>query len=641
MCGIAGIYACKRSGIPIIRDSWLRTLDEAIAHRGPDGSGIAKFDFRGPDGTEVEVAFVHRRLSIIDPHSGTQPMTVDTDQGKLTVAFNGCIYNHRALRTELASEGFSFTSDHSDTEVIPLVWRKWRVAGLRKLDGMFAFALFDHASGELILARDLAGEKPLYFREYTKSGIVVFASSPAPIIRIDPEISAALGEEPSPISDPESVKAWIRMGCAKGTPFYDIKMTPPGATDFRKPNVAMPHERTWTSIRVFHSTRPALQKRVPSLEEFESAISDAVRSRLESDVPSGCFLSGGVDSALVAAMSAKAGHHLPTFTVKMPDTEFDESEEAAKTASVLGLPHHVLECEADPIRDLETLIAQTGLPFADSSLLPTMWVSRAARQHVKVALGGDGGDELFMGYERHRAARAIGLLSLLGPVLCGFGAGLFGVDSRGRLRSRMARLLSASMHREYEDVVAIFPRGLRDSAVPCPDPIVSEGDIREAARAYDFSTYLPEDLLRKTDIASMSVALEVRSPLLARQVVELALSCPASHLLKHGRKWILKSIARKYLPAEIVDRPKRGFAIPIGRWLREDFGGLGTFLADTIHSDDPWPADLLGFEIDRRAARRMFCAHREGSEDHAQRLYSLMVVAMWCRWYGAIRAEAR
>lgn len=641
MCGIAGIYACTTSGLPLIRDSWLRVLDDAIAHRGPDGSGIARFDIECNDGIKVEAAFVHRRLSIIDPQSGAQPMTVDSNEGKLTVAFNGCIYNHRALRSELRAVGCNFSSDHSDTEVIPFAWRRWRVAGLRKLDGMFAFALLDHATGELVLARDLAGEKPLYFREYTKSGVVVFASSPAPIFRLDPEITAALGEDPSPIVDSKSVQSWIRMGCAEHSPFYGIRMTPPGAVDFRKPSSGTRSETPWTPVRVSHYSRPVSADRTPSLEEFEHAISGAVRSRLEADVPSGCFLSGGIDSALIAAMAAKAGSPLPAFTVRMPDADFDESAEAAQTAAALGLRHHVLECEVDPVRDLETLIAQTGLPFADSSLLPTIWVSRAARQHVKVALGGDGGDELFMGYERHRAARLMGLLGLLGPTICGYGAKLLGVDAPTRLRSRMARLFSAAMHREYSDLVANFPRALEHSPLPPTDAVPEEADIRECARAYDFSMYLPNDLLRKTDSASMSVALEVRSPLLAREVVDLALACPVRHLLRHGRKWILKSIARRHLPAAIVDRPKRGFAIPIGRWLREDFGGMGSCLADIVNSGDPWPSNLLGLEINHGAVRSMYDSHMNGSKDHSQRLYGLLVLAIWCRLHKSTITQNR
>lgn len=637
MCGIAGIYVCSHSETPIIREEWFRVLDEGVQHRGPDGHARIELRIKRPDGMFAHVALVHRRLSIIDHDGGAQPMTVATPQGELTVVFNGCIYNHRELRKELEREGARFRSHHSDTEVIPLVWRHWGFNGLQRLDGMFAFAILDHASGELILARDLAGEKPLYFREHARAGIFAFASSAAPLERLGRSIPSIGGERSESPVDPESMAGWIRFGFGPATPFRNISALNPGqVSQLQLPvgSMASPWSRSDSTIASACNTT----SRIPTLDEFEDAISRSVTSRIEADTDVGCFLSGGIDSALVAALAARQGHPLPTFTVRMPDREFDESSAAAETAKALGLPHHVLDCEPDPIRDLETLISQTGVPFADSSLLPSLWVSRAARQHVKVALGGDGGDELFMGYERQRVANMIGVLSHLGASTCRSLARSLRVDHPGRLRSRAARLCSASIDSEYEDLVAIFPHALRDHVISLQStlrPSSRYPSMAERARDFDLRTYLPQDLLRKTDTASMSVGLEVRSPLLAKEVFELAAGTPTSALLRYGRKWILKRLAARMLPDRIITRPKRGFAVPIGRWIREDNGDFGTFIADMVNSTDPWPSGIIGFELNLNTARRMFEAHQAGRSDHSQRLYALVVLALWCRWMRA------
>jgi asparagine synthase (glutamine-hydrolysing) len=359
-----------------------------------------------------------------------------------------------------------------------------------------------------------------------------------------------------------------------------------------------------------------------------------VTARLESDVPLGCFLSGGLDSGLVAAFAQEAlrgeGKKLRTFTMRMPKGGYDESEAAGLTAGLLGTDHTTLDPGAAEAGDLVMLIESLGLPAGDSSLLPAYWLSRAAREHVTVALAGDGGDELFGGYLRHVAAPTLANWRMLLRVM--------GVvpwpdrDPKGRV-SKLGRLCRAARGAGYDDLVAIFDqsemRGLTLGRAAC-----AAFRVPKNVMAHDRDGYLPADLLRKTDTASMAVALELRSPMLASSLVFRASATSRSVLMPRGeRKGLLKQLARKHLPAEVVGLPKSGFAIPIGVWFREETG-FRSLLNDTLGQSDPFPGLTSEIDLARIGAMRraLEVVGRGRGRDPAQRLYALLALAIWCRW---------
>ncbi len=632
MCGIGGILLPRPGdGSPPPApardqlDRHLHRLDAAIRGRGPDGDG--RF-------ASESTRLVHRRLSIIDLAGGGQPMTLD-DAGSpwhnganarpaTSLAFNGCIYNHRELRRELESLGEQFASDHSDTEVLARALRRWWTDAFKRLEGMFAIAAWrrrDDGAEELMLARDRCGEKPLHFLPL--DGGVVFSSSAAPLLAISNERDSAPTRD-----DATCLARWLAWGfCDR--PLRNVHELAPGSwTSFDTRG-----SRSQGSFGHRPHDAPA-QTEPLTVASVESVLRAAVHARLEADVPLGCFLSGGVDSSLVAAFAREVRPDLATFCVAMPDASHDESAYAARVAALLGTRHHTLECSGHAASDLQRLIDGLGLPFGDSSLLPTHWVSVAARQHVAVALSGDGGDELFRGYRRHQAAI---LLRRLGPVLR-----LAGHATRflhGGL-GETGRLLGAAAGIGYPQISALLnPDQLDDLLGPDLARTCHQDAAADWTRAgvmdapwWDFACYLPGDLLRKVDAASMATALEVRCPMLDSRLVRACLGAPEASLMPRGeRKGLLREVARRHLPAEVVDRPKQGFSIPLARWFREDFGGLGTLLGDTLGGADPFPENVLGFRVDRRSVGLMIGEHQGLVRDHSRGLFSLLSLALWCR----------
>ncbi len=657
MCGIAGILRLSppdQSPPPLraIPEAWLETLDASIRHRGPDGHGRFRDRATHRDGRVVDVALVHRRLSILDHAGGTQPMAIrgaDDDAGmnidedrrstRTAIVFNGCLYNHRELRKELESLGHVFSSHHSDTEVLLHAWSAWREGLWQRADGMYALALWDSQHAELILARDSFGEKPLYTLGSPMGSILVFSSSVPGLLDL-----AARPDFPPELKvhvEPTGVRGWLKHGWNPSLPFDTIAELPPATPTYVPPRslpLAPPAERTFP--RVQGVSRESLDANT-----LDAALDRAVRSRLDADVPLGCFLSGGIDSALICSYAQRHRPDLRAFTVRMPHPDYDESHAAAQTARALGIDHEILDADAHPADDLVFIIHQLGLPFGDSSLLPALWVSRAARTHVRVALSGDGGDELFLGYERHRALNTLARLrELPHPVLHHLARAVTPGPRPKSLRTRLARLLNAAAYGGYEELTAIFdpptdrelglpskpPRANALDAPPAPD--VGDDPHADLCRRHDLFAYLPFDLLRKSDTASMSCALEVRAPFLANEIRDLALDASRESLMPRGRrKGLLREVARRYLPDSIVQRPKMGFAIPVGEWFRTDFGGMKSLLLDTLHSADPFPANLLGFELNRAFIRHLLDEHLNERRDHAQRLYMLLVLAIWCR----------
>jgi asparagine synthase (glutamine-hydrolysing) len=672
MCGIGGILRTDGRPIP---EEWLDVIDARIAYRGPDGAGrfrdrVEFVDDRG-EKRIIEVAFVHRRLSIIDHADGAQPMVSergrDRSEGLVAVVFNGCIYNHRELRAQLESSGHRFVTDHSDTEVLIHGWREWGEALPDHLEGMYAFAVWDRTNRRCTIARDRFGEKPLYYRA-TETVAEDKSSLFVPVFAFASNVGTLQHmPAPSKVCGDWCRGQWflpqILLGYSPqvfhGPDLIDLSEAAPNSSTTFDALTRTDHW-TWRDDAEGRdvdkppspTTGPAEQ--VP----LEDSLERAVARRLEADVPLGCFLSGGVDSSLIAHFAKKHKPDLMTFTVRMPDPRYDESMHAEAVARHLGTNHHTLDVAMKPAEDLVHLIDLLGQPFGDSSILPAYWVSKAACEHVKVALAGDGGDELFIGYERYLAAPFLARhwrwLRFL-PVSL-----LHRAHPKSRW-SKLARL--ADMARDFpalgvRAMESLFTLHQLESLQPsirpgrwaCSieedhsvlhglaamrgprRPIPPDQAIAEL-RDFDLEHYLPGDLLRKTDTASMACALEVRSPYLDRDLARAVLAMPIEQLIPGGeRKGLLKQIARKYLPRECVDRPKMGFAIPIGEWFRDDNlphrgAGMRTLLLDHLNSAEPFGP----VELDRKGVQRFIDEHLSGKRDHSHRLFTLLTLSIWAR----------
>ncbi len=643
MCGIAGIIRFAPAADPLppqraIPEPWLDTLEDAIRHRGPDGRGRFRERATAPDGHLIDIALVHRRLSIIDHGGGGQPMVSATPDGTIAVAFNGCIYNHRGLRADLQALGHPFASDHSDTEVLVHGTRAWGPALPDRLDGMYAYAAWDSTSARLLLARDPAGEKPLYIARIDPPGAgsattLAFCSTVAGLLALQRQTGRGIHV------DADGQVMWLKHGYWPRLPVA-LHEARPGACYILDSRLHSTDPLGTGDLRpsALRALRTPGRDATLEPERVETALAAAVASRLEADVPIGCFLSGGVDSSLVAAFAQRElrqrGRTLRTFTVRMPGRRGDETPYAAMVAQHLGTDHAVLDCSPGAAADLVRLLEQLGLPFGDSSLLPTHWVSIAARAHATVALGGDGGDELFAGYDRYRANA---VLHAARPWL-GWCRHLPASLVRA-VSGKAGRVLASLRYHGYDDIATVFRTpelaaliGPRSAADALARQYTSRA-VGADARQDDFDLYLPQDLMRKVDTAAMAVALEVRAPFLAREMVDLALSAPLAAVEADGahrrRKGLLRAIARRLVPAPAIDRRKVGFGAPIGRWFREDFAGLGTLLRDTLDSPDPWPG--LPVQPDRAVVRRLLDEHLTGRRNHPQRLYTLLVQSLWAR----------
>lgn len=655
MCGIAGIlrlWPDSSSPPPeisaAIPSAWISAISRQLAHRGPDGHGLFTDRIRRPDGSIADLVLIHQRLAVIDPAGGHQPMilTDRLDPARLSpttpppaaaddllaIVFNGCIYNHRQLRKELLTGGRKFRTDHSDTEAILHAFARWQINFAQHLEGMFALGLWDRPHGRLVLARDRPGEKPLYFTSFladstsaTPTHCLAFASTVPALITL---LRLARPDDPPAINH-DALQRWIRFGYDRELPLQDIQSLPAGHIASTTPDLS-----GWAIQPYFALPSGRDPSRQPNLDDLDRLLYEAVKDRLESDVPLGCFLSGGIDSSLIAAYARRAKSDLRTFCIRMPDPRYDESSHAKMVARRLNTRHTTLEVSPRPAEDLQRLIPQLGLPLGDSSLLPTHWVSAAARKHVTVALSGDGGDELFMGYDRYTAAS---LLRDYGPMLRAIPSGLFDrFHPRTRLH-KLSRLALAARHQGYEELLAIFPTPLFAHLFPKLDPratsLTPPGTRITDPSLHDFQTYLPDDLLRKVDTASMAIALEVRAPMLATTIIQTALSTPTGVLAPDGPKSLLRMLARRYLPDAITTRRKSGFAIPIGEWFRTDQGGMKAMLNDTLRTAGS--LDTLGLNLNPRAITTMLDDHLAARRDHAQRLYTLLVLALWSRWLAA------
>lgn len=623
MCGIAGIVRCDDQPIDRLR---AEAMLNHMLHRGPDGQGISE---------HARCTLIHVRLAIIDALGGEQPMHAPRhDQaGPLHLVFNGEVYNHRALRAKLEKQGYVFRSDHSDTEALLLGYRAYGRELPKHMRGMFAFAIWDEDKRALFMARDRTGKKPLYVRRSDNE--LAFASLPA-TLAADPAYR--------PRVDPQALTTFLRVGYPFGSSMLkDISELPPAHWMTIDTSGRVDVERYWQPPPISRSSTS-----IGAVDSVGEILAEAVGVRLEADVPLGCFLSGGIDSSLVAALAQqelarRGGAALRTFSVAMPDSQYDESPHARTVARHIGSDHTELMAEvSDVMADLQQLMQVTGEPTADSGILPSYWLCQAVKPHFSVALSGDGGDELFGGYDRYRA---MALLARHRWWLKCMPTGLLRSAHERSQITRLRRLAEAAsgaspdqqyahmIHLFSDDQIARLAPGLtgslgRNLMAGWPD----EPDAAHAAMRWDLHHYLPFELLRKVDRSSMAVALEVRCPMLDTQVTDLAGHLPTSVLMPGGlSKGLLRKLAGRYLPASIVQRPKRGFAIPVGLWFRES---LRDGLAD--HLNDP-ALDEAG--IDRGYARKLFDAHVHGRADHTHRLFALLQLSLWGRWLRETSAQ--
>ena len=623
MCGITGLF--RHDGGPIETNT-LHRMTRAIAHRGPDGEGFH---------VEPGIGLGHLRLAIVDLAGGAQPMT--NEDGSVFIVFNGEIYNFPALRLELQALGHVF-ANHSDTEAIVHAWDEWGPACVGRLDGMFAFALWDRKRRMLFLARDRLGKKPLHYA-LTPTGLA-FASELrafADLPDVDRRIDAA------------AVNDFLAYGYVPdpATIFTGIRKLPAAHTLLVEPQSLARHGLP-APVRYW---RPQIQPLQIGLDEAAAQLRGklvaATQARRMADVPLGAFLSGGVDSSGVVAAAAQARSEagetpLDSFTIGFPG-DADETPFAAMVARRCGTVQHNEAAEAiDWITAASRQGAVFGEPFADSSAVPTLAVCRLARRHVTVALSGDGGDEVFAGYRRHRWHSLVSAARRLLPDTArrGFVASLARAYPKLDRAPRFLRAkhtltelsldAAASYYRtmvrvQDERRLALLSPGLR-SAVDGHDPAATvaavmadsgSDDPLAQAQYVDLGTWLPGMMLTKVDRTSMASSLEVRSPLLDYRLVEWGLSLPAGHKLRGGEgKLVLKRALEPWLPREVLYRPKQGFATPLGAILRQGI--------DQVRARLLSPAMLDSGLFHAPAITRLLDEHASRQFDHAQTLWSLL-----------------
>jgi asparagine synthase (glutamine-hydrolysing) len=632
MCGIAG--AVWTDPDRALASQVLERMVQALRHRGPDEAGAYERGLRmqPPHGTMPGVALGHRRLSIIDVAGGHQPLA--NEDGSVWVTFNGEIYNHRALRSRLEGAGHAFRTQ-SDTETIVHLYEDEGLDFVDHLNGMFALAIWDARQRRLVLARDRLGEKPLYYR--VEPGRLLFASELKSLLQV-PGVERTV--------DPAALDAYLTYGYVPHpfTIFRGIsKLAPAERAVFADGQFAV--ARYWQPDFEREDERP--------MDDYAAELSElmtsAVQMRLESDVPLGAFLSGGVDSALVVGLMQRLSNRpVKTFSIGFGEREFDETADARSTAERLGTEHHQFRVEPNSVELLPLLAWHYDEPLADSSAVPTYYVSKLTREHVTVALTGDGGDELFGGYLRYRAVQWASRLDWLPPgvrrlaAAGGSGPAQGGSRSLWRRAQRFASGLNESPARRYYLWMSLFDDHRRRklfgdallSQAPTRDPFAfldaamsraAHRDPVSRAALADVITYLPCDLLAKVDIASMANGLECRAPLLDHRVVELAARMPIGCKLRGGMsKVILQRSFPELLPNELMRRPKRGFAVPLAAWFR---GTLGEYARDVLLDPRATARGYFRTEV----VRDMLQDHRAGRADHGYRLWGLLFLELWQR----------
>ena len=615
MCGIAGLVVAP--GQPAPDPALGHRMNAVIRHRGPDDGGLHHDD---------RALLGMRRLSIIDVDGGHQPM--HAADGQVCIVFNGEIYNYRELRAELERDGHAFSS-RSDTEVILQGYLRDGVAIFDRLDGMFAVAIRDRRTDDLVLARDRFGEKPLYYTHDERR--LLFGS----------ELKALLQSPDCPRDlDDDALRAYLAYGyvpCPHSV-FAGVHKLPPAHY--------LRYRDGRASLHCYW--RPSLAPKTTlgegeAAEQLEELLDHAVASRLVSDVPFGAFLSGGLDSSTVVALMARhMDRPVKTFTIGFREAAYSELDDARQVARHLGTDHHELVVEPDAVDLLHKLVWHFDEPFADSSAVPTFLVSELARRHVKMVLTGDGGDEMFGGYDRYLRLlklERLGGLRAPGAALLKFAGGI-APDPHGERLLRVGERLRLPFDERYLSGVAVMradtARELRPQAggarhfhLPAldqPDSHLGAGnEPLDRAVAIDLQSYLPDDILVKLDRMAMAASLEGRSPFLQPDLAQFALSLPTGYRVRGGRgKHLLRAVAEKWLPPRAIRKPKQGFAIPLADWFR---GPLRSLAADTFASQAFRERGLMR----PQAAQRLLHDHLERNIDRSEALWQSLCLELWAR----------
>jgi asparagine synthase (glutamine-hydrolysing) len=615
MCGIAGMMSL--TGRSLERPELARTMTDRLVHRGPDEEGYYVNEGR-------TVSLAHRRLRIIDLATGRQPL--GNEEGSVVITFNGEIYGYQALRESLLAHGFRFRTK-TDTEVIVHLYDQHGLDCLHHLKGMFAFALWDERAKTLLLARDRLGKKPLYYAIHL--GELVFASELQALLAV-PGLSRDLDEL--------ALDQYLTLGYipAPRTIYRQIQKLEAGCYLLVKPG----------DIQKVCYWAPKSAICEPT--DWEEAKSELVRRlrtatalRMVSEVPLGCFLSGGVDSSTVLAFMAELSPRpVQTFSIGFPEEDYSELKHARLVAQHFGTDHHEYVLEPNGLSVLDELVGHLGEPFADASALPTWHLAQLTRKSVTVALTGDGGDELFGGYRWYQTARALEAVSFVPHWMAGIGSRLEKRSNQwlGRL-GKVAALMAASPADRYARLRQVMSPKVKGAL--CSKDFLSRtcnGALRWLAGRYDqiqaddslnhimaadLVTYLAEDLLVKVDRTSMAHALECRSPFLDTDLVEWVFGLPSSFKLSaRGSKRLIREAVRDRLPAGFLERPKQGFDVPLEKWFRND---LRTIVMDRVLHG---PLEMLGV-FDTTGMNRVLQEHFTGQANHENTVWSLLVLATW------------
>jgi asparagine synthase (glutamine-hydrolysing) len=621
MCGIGG----KVDFAGPVDAGLLERMCELMAHRGPDERGVF---------TEDGVGLAVQRLAIIDVAGGQQP--VFDESGDVVAVMNGEIYNHAELQAELEARGHRFAS-RVDTAVIPHLYAEHGTDMFERLRGMFAIALWDRRRRRLVLARDRVGKKPLF---WARRGDRVWFASTVRALLADPEIPRDV--------DPRAIAAYLTLKYVPHpmSAFAALRKLAPASWVA----IDADGEEHGTYWRLSYSDALAGLPREEVEARLRVTLRDAVAVRLESEVPLGAFLSGGIDSSAVVALMAEASSQpVRTFSIGFPDAEYDELRYAREVARRFGTEHHEFVVEPRAVDIMPELARHYGEPFADPSAIPSFYLAQLTKRHVTVALNGDGGDESFAGYPRYARARWVNRLEVLPlgvkrslPVVtAALATGAPFQSSRSRA-ARVSRSLAGSPFTRYAAAVSeLSPAERPNLLAPAfretldgwePESVLLSAWESVPGRASlnhmlatDVDTYLPDDLLVKMDVASMAYSVEARSPLLDHHVMELAAQLPDHWKQVRGRgKRILASAMRDLLPASVLERPKMGFSVPLERWFREELRDLPREIlcgADAAVRDYVLPD----------AMERLIREHQEGDRNHSVKLWTLVQLELWHR----------
>ena len=637
MCGITGI----RSEKAFVDPSVLSAMTDSLRHRGPDDSGTYVSRDR-------KVGLGHARLSILDlSERGRQPM--GSDDGRIQVSYNGEIYNYREIREELRSKGHVFRTE-CDTEVLVRAYEQWGMGCLDRFIGMFALAVWDERKQELYLARDRVGIKPLYY--YREDGLFLFASELKAIME-HPGFSRRISAD--------GLALFLRYDYVRSphTIFENTFKLEPGCC-LRLKDGEIEKRRYWDATE-FWNAEPWDMDEEEACDEFEEILADSLRYRLVSDVPVGVFLSGGIDSSLVTAMLQKdSPEPVKTFTIGFDDGEYDEAAWAKKVAGHLGTDHTELYVsEDDAVNMLFDLPSIYDEPFGDDSSIPTCAVSRLARESVKVVMSGDGGDELFCGYNHYarlaRTAAAVGKIprAARGGIRSALSSlGAAGVESLARtvglaplskdyakVRASLLGVLDGDMAEMYrskwsawfpEDFEGLFTETpqARDDTFDADFAATEGGELIDRMLYASFNVWLPDNILTKVDRASMNAGLEAREPLLDHRLVRFAAQTPVNFKYRDGKnKYLLRKALSRHLPRELYDRPKTGFVGPVDSWLR---GRLRPVVMEHLGRDAIRKSGVFDPGEVSRWVRRFY----DDSSIRPERIWNLLTFQMWYeRWH--------